>query len=127
LASVSTNPLLLLILLLFLIFPSMPQDQDFETQARAVGERLALLLVAADLTDEVKANFAAMIPEMTPAQIDRLITILEARISNTNATQEAELGKAIQAAQDAYETSRQAAERKAMAELEEIETLLNAG
>ena len=126
-ASVSTNPLLLLILLLFLIFPSMPQDQDFETQARAVGERLALLLVAADLTDEVKANFAAMIPEMTPAQIDRLITILEARISNTNATQEAELGKAIQAAQDAYETSRQAAERKAMAELEEIETLLNAG
>ena len=126
-ASVSTNPLLLLILLLFLIFPSMPQGQDFETQARAVGERLALLLVAADLTDEVKANFAAMIPEMTPAQIDRLITILEARISNTNATQEAELGKAIQAAQDAYETSRQAAERKAMAELEEIETLLNAG
>ncbi len=105
----------------------MPSQEEFEKEARAVGERLAMLLVAADLPDDTKAGFAAMIPEMTPEQLDRLIKILEANVSDTAAAQEAELGKAIQGAQAQYESSRQAAEQKAMAELDEIESLLKQG
>lgn len=105
----------------------MTSQDDFEKEAKAVGERLALLLVAADLPDDVKAGFAAMIPEMTPEQMDRLMKILEANVTDTAAAQEAELGKAVQAAQSTYESQRQAAENKAMAELDEIENLLKAG
>ncbi len=100
---------------------------DLETEAQAIGEHLALLLVAADLTDDVKAGFAAMIPEMTLEQLDRLAKILKANVHDTAVAQEAELGKAIQGAQEAYESQRQAAERRAMAELDEIENLLKAG
>ena len=102
-------------------------SQDFATQAKAVGERLALLLVAANLPEDVKAGFAAMIPEMSPEQLDRLIAILEANVSDTAVAQEAEFGKAVQDAQATYESKRQAAEQQAMAELDEIENLLKAG
>lgn len=105
----------------------MSQQEEFEKEAKAVGERLALLLVAANLPDDVKAGFAAMIPEMTPEQMDRLIKILEANVADTAATQEAEFGKAIQDAQATYESKRQAAEKQAMAELDEIENILKAG
>ena len=105
----------------------MSSQEEFEKEAKAVGERLALLLVAADLTDDVKAGFAAMIPEMTPEQMDRLIKILEANVADTAAAQEAELGKAVQGAQATYESKRQAAEKQTMAELDEIENLLKAG
>lgn len=110
-----------------LLFPHtpMPQQENFEQEAHAIGERLALLLVAADLPDDVKAGFEAMIPEMTPADLDRLIAILEANVRDTAGAQEAELGKAVQSAQAQYETARQAAEKKALAELDEIENVLN--
>ena len=106
---------------------SMTSQDQFEKEAKAVGERLALLLVAANLPEDVKAGFAAMVPEMTPEQMDRLIKILEANVADTAAAQEAELGKALQAAQATYEQERQAAEKKALAELDEIENVLNAG
>ncbi len=105
----------------------MSSQEEFETQAKAVGERLAMLLVAADLTQDVKDGFAAMIPQMTPEQLDRLIKILEANVHDTAVAQEADLGKAVQATQSAYELQRQAAEKKTMAELDEIENLLKAG
>ncbi|MCR4313696.1 MAG: hypothetical protein NUV84_00410 [Candidatus Uhrbacteria bacterium] len=105
----------------------MSKQEEFEKEAKAIGERLALLLVAANLPDDVKAGFAAMIPEMTPEQLDRLIKILEANIADTAVTQEAELGKAAQVAQSKYESQRKAAEKKAMAELDEIENLLKTG
>jgi citrate synthase len=105
----------------------MPSQEEFEKEANAIGERLAMLLVAADMPDDVKDGFAAMIPEMTPEQLDRLMKILEANVHDTAAAQEAELGKAVQAAQAQYETDRQAAEKKAMAELDDIEALLKQG
>ncbi|TAL49975.1 hypothetical protein EPN81_04195 [Patescibacteria group bacterium] len=105
----------------------MSSQEEFEKSAKAIGERLALLLVAADLPEDVKTGFAAMIPEMTPEQLDRLMAILEANISDTSAKQEAELHNAVQNAQAVYESQRQVAEEKAMAELDEIETILKAG
>ena len=103
----------------------MSQQDEFEKEARALGERLAMLLVAANLPEDVKAGFASMVPQMTPEQLDRLIKILEANVADAAAAQEAELGGAVQTAQATYEQERQAAEKKAMAELDEIEKVLN--
>lgn len=103
----------------------MPSQEDLEKEAKAVGERLAMLLVAADLPDDVKAGFAAMVPEMSPEQLDRLMKILEANVHDTTVVQEEELGKAVAHAQATYESERQAAEKKAMAELDEIEQVLS--
>lgn len=102
------------------------QEEKFEKEAKAVGERLALLLVAANLPEDVKVGFAAMIPEMTPEQLDRLIKILEANVADTAVAQEAEFGQAVQGAQIAYESKRRAAEKQAMIELDEIGNLLKA-
>ena len=104
----------------------MTSQEDFEAEATAVGERLALLLVAADLPDDVKAGFAAMIPEMTPEQLDRLIHILEANVRDTAVEENKQLGEEIQQAQSSYEQQQKAAEKQALKELDEIEQLLNA-
>ncbi|NQV89870.1 hypothetical protein HQ487_00510 [Candidatus Uhrbacteria bacterium] len=103
----------------------MTQQDDFEKEAHAIGERLALLLVAADLPDDVKASFSAMIPEMNPEQLDRLIKILEDNVKDTVTTQETELTSAVLRAQTQYEKDRQQAEKSALGELEEIEHVLN--
>jgi ribosomal protein L16 Arg81 hydroxylase len=105
----------------------MSQQEEFEKDAKAVGVRLAMLLVAANLPDDVKADFASMIPQMTPEQLDRLAKILEANVADTAVAQEAELGAAVQAAQTTYQQERQSAQQKAMAELDEIEMVLKAG
>lgn len=103
----------------------MTQQDDFEKEANGIGERLAILLVASTLPDDVKAGFASMIPEMTPEQLDRLIKILETNVLDTATTQERELGQAVQEAQKSYEKDRQEAEKKALADLEAIEHILN--
>ncbi len=48
-----------------------------EEEIKALGERLALLLAAAPLPDDVKEAWATLIPEMSIEQIDRLVGIIE--------------------------------------------------
>jgi hypothetical protein len=105
----------------------MPQQEELEQLAHAIGERLALLLAAANLPDDVKAGFAAMIPEMNPEQLDRLIKILEANVDDSAAEEAAGLVSAVKDAQSQYEQKRKEAEKKAMAELDEIENVLKQG
>ena len=103
----------------------MTQQDNFKKEAKAIGERFAILLVAADLPDDVKAGFASMIPEMNPEQLDRLVKILEANVVSTASTQEQELGESIQKAQSQYEQVRKIGEEKALKDLDEIENILN--
>lgn len=98
--------------------------QDIEQEAKQLGERLALLLAAADMPDEVKAGFVAMMPEMTPEQLDRLMKVLEANVHDTAVGQNKELGEAIKKAQADYEAAQTASEQKAMSALDEIEASL---
>ncbi|MBI2472964.1 hypothetical protein HYV70_00205 [Candidatus Uhrbacteria bacterium] len=103
----------------------MTSQEDFEKEITQLGERIALLLVASDLPDEVKAGFMAMIPEMTPEQLDRLIALLEANVKETAVAEEQQLGRSVQEAQKAYETSRKEEEQQAIKSMNAIETLLN--
>lgn len=103
---------------------TMTQQPDFEQEAKQLGERLGLLLAASDLPQDVKEGFIAMLPEMTPEQIDRLMKTLEAQISDTQAQQDKKMGEAMQQAQVVYEEGQKAAQDKALAALEEIEKTL---
>lgn len=100
----------------------LPQNNnDIEKDAEKIGERLALLLSAADLTDEVKEGFMALVPEMTLEQIDKLMKALEMNVVDSSLFDKSELGKNLQGAITEYETERKAAEDTAMGELEKIE------
>ena len=103
----------------------MNQQEDFEKEVTQLGERIALLLVTSDLPDHIKAGFVAMIPEMTPQQLDRLIVILETNVNETTVLEEQQLVGSVQKAQQTYETARTEEERKAMHSLNAIENLLN--
>lgn len=102
----------------------MPQQDDLPTQAYAIGERLALLLAASDMPDEAKAGIATMIPEMSPEQLDRLMKILEDNVRDGTAAQTAALDKGVARAQAQYEDARAAAEKKTVADLDEVERVL---
>lgn len=52
-------------------------DEQTKQQAEALGKRLALLLAAVPLPDEAKEQMAAMIPAMTPEQLERFMELLE--------------------------------------------------
>lgn len=99
------------------------QEQD-EAFMRAMGERLALLLAAADLPDEVREAFAAMIPDMTPDQIAKLMQGLEARVSGGEDEELAKLQKSVAKVQEQHDASVKASEEKAMGALQHIEDLL---
>jgi hypothetical protein len=102
----------------------MDQQTQLKQEAQELGEHLALLLNAANLTDDVKAGFLAMVPGMNPEQIERLIHALEVNVQNAAMAQEADLLTSLKAAQADYETARQVAEDKAMTGLEEVESIL---
>ena len=103
----------------------MTQHEEIEKEVSQLGERIALLLVASHLPDEVKAGFVAMIPEMTPEEMDRLIAILETNVKQTAVVEEQQLGRSVQEAQKTYETARKEEERQAINSLDAIETLLD--
>ncbi|MBI5794300.1 hypothetical protein HZA87_04460 [Candidatus Uhrbacteria bacterium] len=102
----------------------MNQPIDIEQEAKKLGERFALLLAAADMPEDVKAGFIAMMPEMTPEQLDRLMKVLEANVHDTAVGQNKELGEAIQKADRDYQAAQAAAEEKAMSVLDDIEATL---
>ena len=102
----------------------MVSQPDPQQEARELGERLANLLAASNLPDEVKAGYMAMVPQMNLEQIDRLIKALETVVRNAAVAKEGALGASLQAAQASYEEARQAAQDKATAGLEEVESIL---
>lgn len=51
-------------------------DQSFED----VGKRLAVLLAVADISDEEKEAWTALVPSMSLEQLDRFARALEANI-----------------------------------------------
>lgn len=102
----------------------MNPQPDIEQEAKQLGERFALLLAAAEMPDEVKAGFVAMMPEMTPEQLDRLMKVLEANVHNTAVSQNKELGESIQRAQADYDSAQAAVQQKAMQQLDDIEAVL---
>jgi hypothetical protein len=99
------------------------QDQD-QAFMRAMGERLALLLAAADIPDEVKESFVTMIPDMTPDQIAKLMQGLEARVGSGEKEEVAQLKQAVEKVQEQHEAAVKASENKALGAMKKIEDLI---
>ncbi len=55
--------------------------KELNDVAESYGRKLAVLLAAAPLDDETKDNFAALIPEMSLEQLDKLTEVLEDKIA----------------------------------------------
>ncbi|MBT5808473.1 hypothetical protein HOI18_04345 [Candidatus Uhrbacteria bacterium] len=96
-----------------------------EEQAKVIGNRIGLLLHTASLPDDVKQAFVSLIPDMTPEQIDMLIAILEKNVAGAPEIEAREFVKSIELANDAYTKERKDLEAQTMAELDEVEDILN--
>jgi hypothetical protein len=98
---------------------------DVENEFKQVGQRLALLLASANLPDEVKDAWAALIPEMSLEQIDRLAKALEGYLSADEQTELFALAEKAKQAQTVFEQQKKQAEEQALKELDEIESMLS--
>lgn len=56
--------------------------QELEELAKAKGQRLAFLLAAANIDDEQKEAWIALLPGMSLTQLEKLVDILEANYIN---------------------------------------------
>lgn len=98
---------------------------DVEDQLKQIGQRLALLLASANLPDDVKDAWAALIPEMSLEQIDRLAKALEGYLNPDEQAQLAALAEQAKQANEKFAQEKQQAEVQAQRELDEIESMLS--
>ncbi len=89
-----------------------------------MGERLALLLAASEMTDEVKAAWAALIPKMSLEQLEQLTLKLEAGIPDHIDDDTKKLKSDIEAINKKHEESQKKIDDSAAASLKQIEDLL---
>ncbi len=59
-------------------------EVDLEASFKDLGKRLALLLESANLPDEVKDAWAALLPQMSLEQIGELAVLLEGNLSSNS-------------------------------------------
>ncbi len=102
----------------------MVSQQDLQQEAKTLGEHLAQLLTVCSLPEEVKAGYMAMVPQMSLEQIDRLIVVLEVNAKAAAVASESSLGASLQATQEDYESAKQAAQNKAAAGFDEVDSIL---
>ncbi len=106
------------------------QSNDTEVtdeQFTKVGERLAYLLAAASLPEDVKDAWVALVPEMTIEQMDRFAKALEENIAGTEGPELERLTQGIKEAKEVDERETKAIMAKANASLEEIEKMISEG
>lgn len=97
--------------------PNQPSpEQDFQN----VGQRLALLLVAADLPDDVKEAVASLVPEMNLAQMDKLAGILERSVADGSRAELDAFRVSLEKIKRTFDAQEQTAKQKAEEGLEAI-------
>ena len=93
---------------------------------KALGARLAVLLTVADIPDDQKQAWAAIIPEMSFEQLDKLAAILAAKLPD-EATEEFEAFQIqLQELQKGHEAEVAEVESGALNDLQSIEDEINA-
>ncbi len=100
------------------------QDQTGR-DLKNIGERLALLLASSDMPDDVKEAWAAMIPEMTLEQIDKLASLLASSLGSAAESEVASFVEAVSKAKEEQVVRVKQVEDQAHKELDEIEALLH--
>lgn len=94
--------------------------QDIEQVMREYGELMARLLAAAKIPDEQKEAWAALIPEMTFDQLDKLADILGRSVEAAEMEQMKEFREKIAAVQKEYLASVAEARKEADSGLLEV-------
>ncbi len=102
-------------------------DKQIEEDLKNVGERLALLLASADMPDDVKDAWAALIPEMSLEQIDRFAKALESNIAVQGSEEMKQFAGSIETIKQKSAEAQKASQDKAMASFDEIEQALDQG
>lgn len=104
----------------------MDQQEELERDARRLGEYLALLLEVADIPEQDKIAFAAMLPHLNPEQIDQLIKTLEQNVKD-NTQDIPGLKEKIEEINNRYAAQEQKIIDDTMKSLEDVEAFLKNG
>jgi hypothetical protein len=107
--------------------PVIPQNpsNDFQEEFKDLGKRLAYLLAAADIPQEVKEAWVTLIPEMTLEQIDKLMVILERYVTSGMAKEFEDFKNDVLKIQADHQAKVQKSEDNAMGQLDELEKMVN--
>lgn len=97
------------------------QSENIQQELKGVGEKLAILLAASDFPMEVKDSWAALIPEMSLEQIDRLMHVLEQHISKIAPTDFSNISAEVQKLKDEHATNIKDSSDRAMQSLQNIQ------
>lgn len=102
------------------------QDANLlQDQVKAAGARMAMLLQAADIPQEEKDSWAAVIPEMTLAQAEQLVPYLISKIPEEIRAAVETVFEGIQQAEDEHQQRVGQADVNAEDGLAEIENELS--
>ncbi|MDG1949799.1 MAG: hypothetical protein P8J32_03180 [bacterium] len=101
----------------------MDQQEDLERDAKRLGEYIALLLEAADISENEKIAFAALLPTMKPEQLDRLVAMLENNIQDNDMEIDG-LKEKLEAVNKKYAIQEQRVIDETVKSLEEIEQFI---
>ncbi|NQV11989.1 hypothetical protein HQ524_01370 [Candidatus Uhrbacteria bacterium] len=100
-------------------------NKKIEEEAKMIGKRLALLMAASSLDDEVKNAYMTLLPEMEMEQIDQLMKMLERNVQDAAEIEAASLVKNLEGIKADHAKKVAEAEQRALKEMETIETILN--
>ena len=104
----------------------MPENQEnIEEELKNVGERLALLLAAANMPDDVKQAWAALVPKMSLEQIDRFAKALEQQMVSQGSEEITQLADSIEAIKRKRAEAQKVSNDQAQAALNEIERAID--
>lgn len=99
--------------------------EKIEKQAKMLGERLAWLMAASSLPDDVKEAYMTLLPEMSMEQIDQLMQMLEKNVASAAEIEATDFIENIKAVQDHHKQQVEETQKRALTGMEEIERLLN--
>ena len=94
--------------------------------AKAYGQRLGFLIAALDIDDDVKEALLAILPAMTPEQVERFSDILEsAYLGDKTFNIDIELKTALERVKTEYDVAHSDLEKETMVELGALATKVN--
>ncbi len=96
-------------------------DTTDQQLAELKGQRLAALLALSSLPDEQKEAWAALVPQMTPEQVDQFISLLlSERVAMITEQTLAEFTQAVEDTNEQYDQQALAATKDSLSQLEDL-------
>jgi len=100
------------------------EEQLTDDQIKELGSKLALMLNAANMPEEEKEAWAALVPEMSIEQIQKLMMVLEANLAEQGFKEMQPVLEEMKEVQAAYDSEVAAADEVAMQKIQALEDQL---